>query len=61
MARSAVDRGHGQGALKFYLEENQASDLNRLLVNKPEKVTFLPQTFDLADRSDGGRSPPRKS
>ncbi len=25
---------------------------------KPEKLGFLPQTFDLADRSDGGRAPP---
>jgi predicted acyl esterase len=47
----------GKGALRLYLEENPTGDVNRLLLTKPETVTFLPQTFDLADRSDAGWAP----
>jgi uncharacterized protein len=45
------------GELRFFLEENLTGDLNRLLPNKPEKLAFLPQTFDLADRGDAGWTP----
>jgi putative CocE/NonD family hydrolase len=40
------------GAWRFYLEEDPASDRNRLSANKVPEKNFLPQTFDLADRSD---------
>ena len=40
-------------ALRFYLiESSPNSDLNRLSEERAAKLTFLPQTFDLQDRSD---------
>ena len=47
--------------LRFYLiESSPNSDLNRLSEEKAGKLTFLPQTFDLQDRSDIGWRPPRE-
>jgi uncharacterized protein len=46
------------GALRFYLQEDPASDRNRLSAEKIPETQFLPQTFDLADRSDAARSAP---
>jgi predicted acyl esterase len=48
-----------QGTLRFYLEENLTSDLNRLSEAKPDESAFLPQTFDLADRDDAAWLPAR--
>jgi putative CocE/NonD family hydrolase len=47
-ALPAVDKS----ALKFFLEANPEGDSNRLAPAKSAETTFLPQTFDLADRSD---------
>jgi putative CocE/NonD family hydrolase len=44
-------------ALKFYLEGDPSSDRNRLTQLKSPGATFLPQTFDLADRSDASWTP----
>jgi hypothetical protein len=44
----AVDKN----ALRFFLEGNPEGDSNRLTLTKSAETTFLPQTFDLADRSD---------
>ena len=41
-----------QSSIKFYLEEDPAADRNRLTPTQSKEVTFLPQTFDLEDRSD---------
>lgn len=46
------------GSLRFYLEEDPASDRNRLAAAKIPETQFLPQTFDLADRSDAKLRPP---
>ena len=47
--------------LRFYLIESSAnSDLNRLSEEKAAKLSFLPQTFDLQDRSDIGWRPARE-
>jgi uncharacterized protein len=47
--------------LRFYLiESSPNSDLNRLATERGEKLTFLPQTFDLQDRTDVGWRPPRE-
>jgi uncharacterized protein len=46
------------GSLRFYLEEDPASDRNRLSASKIPETNFLPQTFDLADRSDAKYVPP---
>jgi putative CocE/NonD family hydrolase len=45
--------------LRFYLVESASpsSDLNALAEAKPAKPSFLPQTFDLQDRSDIGWRP----
>ena len=45
-------------SLRFYLEEDPASDRNRLAAAKIAETQFLPQTFDLADRSDAKLRPP---
>lgn len=37
---------------RYYLEEDPASDRNRLNPEKIPETKFLPQTFDLTDRSD---------
>jgi putative CocE/NonD family hydrolase len=48
-------------ALRFYLiESSPNSDLNRLSEERAEKLAFLPQTFDLQDRSDIGWRPIRE-
>jgi len=48
--------------LRFYLIESASpsSDLNALAEERPEKRSFLPQTFDLQDRSDIGWRPLRE-
>jgi uncharacterized protein len=47
--------------LRFYLiESSPNSDLNRLSEERAEKLTFLPQTFDLQDRSDIAWRPSRE-
>jgi hypothetical protein len=38
--------------LRFYLEGSTNGDRNRLAETKNPEVAFLPQTFDLADRTD---------
>jgi uncharacterized protein len=43
--------------LRFYLEGNANGDRNRLAESKSEEVTFLPQTFDFADRTDASWAP----
>jgi uncharacterized protein len=48
----------GNASLRFYLEEDPASDRNRLAAAKVPETQFLPQTFDLADRSDAKWMPP---
>ena len=45
-------------SLRFYLEEDPSSDRNRLNPNKVPETSFLPQTFDLADRSDAQSTSP---
>jgi putative CocE/NonD family hydrolase len=50
--------GMANGSLRFYLEEDPSSDRNRLNANKVPDTMFLPQTFDLADRSDAKSTPP---
>jgi hypothetical protein len=45
------------GSMTLYLEEIQSADRNRLAAAKNEKLAFLPQTFDLADRSDVDQLP----
>lgn len=49
-------------SLRFYLIESASpnSDLNRLSEERAEKLAFLPQTFDLQDRSDVGWRPTRE-
>ena len=48
--------------LRFYLIESAStsSDLNRLSEERAEKLSFLPQTFDLQDRSDVSWRPLRE-
>ena len=46
------------GSQRYYLEEDPASDRNRLVANKIPEKEFLPQTFDLTDRSDATWTPP---
>ncbi|HEU4625785.1 MAG TPA: CocE/NonD family hydrolase [Steroidobacteraceae bacterium] len=46
------------GTLRYYLEEDPASDRNRLVTKKVSDKDFLPQTFDLADRTDADWTPP---
>jgi putative CocE/NonD family hydrolase len=48
--------------LRFYLIESASpsSDLNRLAEEKAEKLAYLPQTFDLQDRSDVSWRPVRE-
>ena len=45
-------------SLKFYLEAIPSADRNRLAGAKGPAAKFLPQTFDLADRSDADWTPP---
>ncbi len=53
--------GPDRKPLRFYLVESSPnSDLNRLATERGEKLTFLPQTFDLQDRSDVGWRPARE-
>jgi uncharacterized protein len=44
-------------SLRFYLEEDPASDFNKLSAEKIPESQFLPQTFDMADRSDAKWTP----
>jgi uncharacterized protein len=48
--------------LRFYLIESASpsSDLNGLSEQRPEKLSFLPQTFDLQDRGDVSWRPMRE-
>ena len=43
--------------LRFYLEASPDGDQNRLVVSKNETVSFLPQSFDLRDRTDAAWRP----
>jgi uncharacterized protein len=45
-------------SLRYYLQEDPTSDLNRLVATKVSEKDFLPQTFYLADRSDAKWTPP---
>jgi putative CocE/NonD family hydrolase len=58
---AAVDAPDSK-SLRFYLIESASpnSDLNRLAEERAEKRAYLPQTFDLQDRSDIGFRPPRE-
>jgi hypothetical protein len=40
------------GSLRYYLQEDPASDRNRLVAQKIPENEFLPQTFYLSDRTD---------
>jgi putative CocE/NonD family hydrolase len=44
--------GTGKSGLRFFLEPDPVGERNRLVERKGAKETFLPQTFDLADRDD---------
>jgi hypothetical protein len=58
---ASIDGGADRKALRFYLiESSPNSDLNRLATEKGEKLAFLPQTFDLQDRSDVSWRPPHE-
>ncbi|MEJ0039141.1 MAG: CocE/NonD family hydrolase [Gammaproteobacteria bacterium] len=59
---SATVDGPDRKPLRLYLIESSSlsSDLNRLSAERAEKLTFLPQTFDLQDRSDIGWRPARE-
>jgi predicted acyl esterase len=46
-----------QDRLRFFLEGSANGDRNRMLESKNAEVTFLPQTFDFADRSDPSWTP----
>ncbi|MEJ1960915.1 MAG: CocE/NonD family hydrolase [Gammaproteobacteria bacterium] len=48
---STVD-GLDKKPLRFYLEAAPDGDQNRLVATRSETLTFLPQFYDLADRSD---------
>jgi putative CocE/NonD family hydrolase len=50
--------GMAQGSLRFYLEAAPSADRNSLTERKSSDAAFLPQTFDLADRSDANWTPP---
>jgi hypothetical protein len=43
--------------LRFFLEVSPDGDQNRLVGSKSETVSFLPQSFDLADRTDASWRP----
>jgi hypothetical protein len=46
------------GSLRYYLQEDPASDRNRLVGGKIPENEFLPQTFYLSDRTDADWKPP---
>jgi putative CocE/NonD family hydrolase len=52
----SLDAMHS-GSMKLYLEEIQSAETNRLASEQNKKLAFLPQTFDLADRSDVDQLP----
>jgi putative CocE/NonD family hydrolase len=59
---TATIDGPDRKPLRFYLigSASPNSDLNRLADEKAEKLDFLPQTFDLQDRSDISWRPPHE-
>jgi uncharacterized protein len=59
---AATIDGPDRKPLRLYLIESASpnSDLNRLSEEKAEKLSYLPQTFDLQDRSDVGWRPLRE-
>lgn len=59
---TATIDGAATKPLRFYLIESASpnSDLNRLSSERADKLSFLPQTFDLQDRSDVGWRPSRE-
>jgi len=47
----------GKATLRFYLEPDPSADSNTLAQHKAPGDTFLPQNFDLAERSDADWTP----
>ena len=54
---AATFDGLDKKPLRFYLEASPDGDQNRLAGAKNETLSFLPQSFDLADRSDAAWRP----
>ena len=54
---AATFEGLDKKPLRFYLEASPDGDQNRLVGSKSETSSFLPQSFDLADRTDASWRP----